>query len=259
MAASALPQQVTRAIILSAGQGRRLLPFTADRPKCLLDVQGKTVLERQIDNLLAAGIKSITVVTGYAANQVEQLLGDRYDPAHVRCLYNPFFEAADNLASCWMARQQMQGSFILLNGDTLFDLPVLQRLLAAPVRPITLAVDHKASYDSDDMKVTLKGTQLLRVGKTLPLDSVSGESIGMMRFLPEGAALFVDALERVMRTPEALKQWYLSVIDDIASHTDMVYSQSIDGLGWGELDFPEDLKIARQLAADWDATRTAAG
>lgn len=98
---------------------------------------------------------------------------------------------------------------------------------------------------------------MLRVGKTLAMDSVSGESIGMMRFLPEGSALFVDALERVMRTPEALKQWYLSVIDDIASHTGMVYSQSIEGLGWGELDFPDDLKTARQLAAAWDAQHSA--
>ncbi len=67
LSSSSVNLQPTRALILSAGQGRRLLPFTADRPKCLIELDGRTVLERQIDNLRAGGIDHITVVTGYAS------------------------------------------------------------------------------------------------------------------------------------------------------------------------------------------------
>jgi len=253
--ALSMNHQVPRAVILSAGQGRRLLPFTADRPKCLLELAGRTVIERQIDNLRAAGIRQITVVVGYAAHQVEQVLRQRYGD-EVDILFNPFFEVADNLASCWMARATMHDSFILLNGDTLFDLPVLQRLLASPARPITLAIDRKAEYDADDMKVYLEGDRLVRVGKTLAMDNVAGESIGMMYFRPEGGGLFREALERVMRTPQALQQWYLSVIDELA-RTGQVFTRSIEGLGWGELDFPQDLDAARELVGIWDSQRVA--
>ncbi|MBP8037285.1 MAG: NTP transferase domain-containing protein, partial [Desulfobulbus sp.] len=76
-----------KVIILSAGQGTRLLPLTADRPKCLIPVQGKTVLEWQIDELHRSGIDDITVVVGYNAPMVEELLADRYGPGrvHTRC------------------------------------------------------------------------------------------------------------------------------------------------------------------------------
>jgi choline kinase len=157
-----------------------------------------------------------------------------------------------------MARQAMQDEFLLLNGDTLFDLPVLKRLLSAPARPITLAIDRKSSYDSDDMKVCLEGDRLTRVGKTLALPTVSGESIGMMYFQPEGAALFRQALEENMRKPEALQRWYLSIIDAIAQGTGQVYVQSIEGLGWGELDFPQDLEAAKHKVRFWEVATEAA-
>ncbi len=240
-----------RAIILSAGQGRRLLPFTEDRPKCLIEIAGQTVIEWQINGLFAAGIRDVTVVVGYGADQVERVLSERYGVGVISTVFNPFFEVADNLASCWMARQAMQDEFLLLNGDTLFDLPVLQRLLEAPPRPITLAIDKKPSYDSDDMKVCLDGDRLTRVGKVLPLVQIDGESIGMMYFQPEGAALFRQALEEIMRKPEALQRWYLSVIDQLAQATGSVFVQSIEGLSWGELDFPADLEAAKAKVGLW--------
>ncbi|MFC0709811.1 NTP transferase domain-containing protein [Azorhizophilus paspali] len=242
-----------RAVVLSAGQGRRLLPFTENSPKCLLDVAGRSVVEWQVDALLSAGVGQVTVVVGYGANQVERVLGERYGTdGAVTTLYNPFFEVADNLASCWMARQAMQDEFLLLNGDTLFELTVLERLLETPPRPITLAIDRKAGYDGDDMKVCLDGDRLTRVGKTLPLVHIDGESIGMMYFQAEGAALFRRTLEEQMRRPEALQRWYLSIIDQLAQDTGQVFVQSIEGLSWGELDFPADLESVRAKARLWD-------
>jgi len=240
-----------RVVILAAGQGRRLLPYTESSPKCLIELGGKTVIEWQIDALRATGFDDINVVAGYGVSQVEALLTQRYGHGAISIHYNPFFEVADNLASCWMVRHVMEGQFLLLNGDTLFDLPVLERLLAAPSRPVTLAVDQKSSYDSDDMKVCLEGDRLMRVGKTLPLASVDGESIGMMRFQPEGAELFRQALEASMRTPEALQRWYLSIIDQLAQTTGQVFVQSIAGLSWGELDFPHDLEAAKTKVRSW--------
>jgi L-glutamine-phosphate cytidylyltransferase len=239
------------AIILSAGQGRRLLPYTTSSPKCLIDVGGLRVIEWQIDALIAAGISRITAVIGYGADQVEQVLNDRYGPGVISTIYNPFFEVADNLASCWMARHVMHDDFLLLNGDTLFEQSVLERLMEAPVRAITLAVDKKPAYDSDDMKIRLVGDRISAVSKQIPLDSVDGESIGMMHFQAGGGPLFRSALEDSMRRPEALQMWYLSIIDHLAATTGQVFAQSIEGLDWNELDFPADLKAAQALVKSW--------
>ena len=145
-----------------------------------------------------------------------------------------------------MARHEMDRDFILLNGDTLFEPAVLDGLLGAPKAPVTLAIDRKTHYDSDDMKVRLKGTRLIEVGKTLSNDKVDGESIGMMRFLGEGPRRFAEVLDEIMRTPNGINWWYLKAIGVLADQG-LVHSHSIKGLIWGEVDFKEDLDRAEKL------------
>jgi L-glutamine-phosphate cytidylyltransferase len=238
---------MTRAVILSAGQGRRLLPLTATLPKCALPLHGQTLLEWQLDALAACGIEQATVVVGFAAEHVEQLLAARRTAPRALPLYNPFFRVSDNLVSCWMAREAMAGDFVLLNGDTVFEPAVLQRLLAAPARPVRLAVDHKAAYDADDMKVSLDADgRLRRVGKRLAPEIVGAESIGVMVFRGQGPALFREAIDTALRRRDGLDVWYLSVIDEMADHGH-VWTQSIQGLGWAEIDAPADIPRAQEV------------
>jgi choline kinase len=239
---------MTRAIILAAGQGRRLLPLTADRPKCLLEVAGRSLLEWQVDNLLAAGIADVVVVTGFRADAVDALIARRYAGRGVQTLFNPFFEVADNLASCWLARGFMSADFLILNGDTLFEAAVLERLLRSPPAPVTLTVDRKEIYDDDDMKVQLEDTRVCHVSKTLPHDQVQAESIGMLYFRGDGPELFRDALDASMRHSTSLRLWYLSMIDALAGRG-CVEACAITGLHWAEIDFPGDLEKAGTLFA----------
>ncbi len=241
-----------KAVILSAGQGRRLLPLTADTPKCALRIQGLSLLEWQLGELRRCGVEQATVIVGFGADRVEQIINGRYPPHQVRTLYNPFFSTSDNLVSCWMARGEMTEEFILLNGDTLFEAPLLRRVLSAPTKPVTLATDHKPTYDADDMKVALDGHRLVKVGKDLPAEEVHGESIGMLLFRGEGPALFSAALERAIRRPQALKLWYLSIIHEMAQ-TGLVWTTSIEGHQWTEVDCAADLRQAEQLLAGWQA------
>ena len=235
-----------KAVILSAGQGKRLLPLTKDQPKCTIPIHGRSILEWQISELIKFGISPIHVVVGFGATTVEQVLAKHSSGHAIHTLYNPFYALADNLISCWAARNEMKEDFILLNGDTVFEPAVLERLLQAPPTPITLVTDEKPQYDADDMKVIVRGTQLVRIGKTLPLEKVNGESIGMIRFQNTGPQLFSSAIERRIRQPEALKQWYLSLIDELAQQGH-VSTISINELTWAEIDNPEDLQQAETL------------
>lgn len=241
-----------RALILAAGQGSRLFPLTEDLPKCLLDLAGKSMLEWQLAGLAAAGVREATVVTGFRTDLVESALATiTPDGMRVRTLFNPFYKVADNLASCWLARGELAGPSLILNGDTLFEPTIARRLLASPDAPITVTIDRKARYDDDDMKVTTEGDRLRAIGKKLARETVNGESIGFLRFSAAGAATFVAELERTMRTLEGTSLWYLSAINRLAGEGVDVRCASIEGLQWAELDFLSDLERCRQLATGW--------
>ena len=247
--------QPVKTLILSAGQGKRLSPLTDDRPKCLVELAGRTVLEWQLRHLHQAGVTEAVVVTGFRADLVEaEVAGLSLPGLTVRTLYNPFYSVTDNLATCWLAREEMRGGpFMILNGDTLFEPAIAKRLISAPDAPITVTVDRKDDgvYDSDDMKVLTEGDALRAIGKTIT--EYDAESIGFLRFNAEGGALFIQTLEAIMRTPEGLKRWYLSVINEIAQNHEAVRVRSIQGLDWAEMDFPEDLVGNRVLTAKWAA------
>lgn len=235
-----------KAIVLSAGQGKRLLPLTESDPKCLLPVDGdRPMLEVQLAALQRCGVDHVTLLIGFGAGNVERFLDIHPVPGlTVETLFNPFFKASDNLATCWLARGAMTEDFVLLNGDTLFEDDVL--LTALSGREISVTVDHKASYDDDDMKVsTDEQGRLLAIGKKLAPEVVNAESIGLLVFREAGVKAFRDELEMAIRRPDALRLWYLSVVNDMAQHTP-VHTRTIKGLWWGEVDSVEDLESVRE-------------
>lgn len=240
-----------KVIILSAGQGRRLLPLTAGMPKCGVEICGRSLLEWQLREIAQCDVEEVVVVSGFHAEYVDELV-DRMDMVRVRTLHNPFYDASDNLGTCWVARHEMQGDFIILNGDTLFESGIMQKLLASDVdAPITLVTDRKGDYDEDDMKVVVEGNRLQRVGKQLALDTVNGESIGMMVFRDGGPELFVRTIEGLMRTDRGLKMWYLSAIDGLAQEG-QVSTCDIHGLSWCEIDDRGDLDNAANVVSAWN-------
>ena len=245
-----------KAIILSAGQGKRLLPLTDSRPKCLLPFAGRSLLEWQLRALAANGVKEAVVVVGFGAESVESALaGIELPGLRARALYNPFYGVADNIGSCFVALPEMTGDFLIVNGDTLFEPAVMRTLLAEGTAPVTVTIDRKEQYDADDMKVCLDGGRRLRaIGKTLPADSVDGESIGVLLFRGDGGARFAESIQAILREPEGTRRWYLSAIDRLARAGDGVEVVSIQGCQWGEVDFPADAERARRLVEGWVAS-----
>jgi L-glutamine-phosphate cytidylyltransferase len=242
-----------KAIILSAGKGSRLGALTANAPKCLLKLGPRSLLGWQVEMLAAAGVSSVCVVSGFETGQVEAEVKRLSRPDVVmRTVFNPFYHIADNLATCWMARTEMQDDFILLNGDTIIEADIVRRLIASPPAPITVTVDQKSSYDDDDMKVHIVDERVLNVSKKLEPAIVSAESIGMIRFRADGAAAFVAELESAIRTDNGLQAFYLASIAKLAGHL-QVTAANIKGLRWCEIDFPKDYEAALKLAAEWAA------
>ena len=244
-----------KAIILSAGQGSRLGHLTHERPKCLIEFAGRSLLDRQLDALAANNIDEVVVVTGFRDDQIEAALARRKSGPRVRTVFNPFYKVADNLGSLFVARHELAGDVLVWNGDTLVSDELMHRVLANRGQPgICVTIDRKDRYDDDDMKVIVADDGRLRaIGKRIAT-GVNAESIGLLAFRGDGAMRFRSAIERAMRTTEGTTIWYLRVIHHLAQNGE-VWTYDIAGEQWGEVDFPVDLAGAEALCVEWDATR----
>ncbi len=231
------------AVSLAAGRGTRLAPRTDQRPKCLLAVDGRAILDRQLAALTDAGVDRIAVVTGYAADMVDRHLAGR---AGVRMVRNLRHATTDNLASCHAAHGHFVGkATVLLNGDTLFEHALLDDLLAAEPIPILIAIDRKPLYDADDMKIETTDTnRLRRIGKTIARPD--GEAIGITLLRDEGRAGFLRQVEARLAAPGGARALYTEALDALATRG-RISVRAVHGRRWIEIDTPQDLAAAETM------------
>ena len=226
------------AIILAAGRGGRLGALTSERPKCLLRVGVRSLMEQQLEALHEQGLESVVVVAGYRAEAVEAELNDR-----ARLLLNPRHAETNSLYSLWLAREFAADGFVLLNADVLFDPEILARVLHSP-HPEAFAVERRRKFTPEEMKVELAGERILAMSKDLPAERAHAENVGVLKFSAEGARLLFDRMEELL-TAGAETQFCPFAFNAIADERPL-HAVPIDGLPWIEIDFVEDLMRARE-------------
>ena len=232
-----------KAIILAAGKGQRLQPFTNEIPKCLLTLDNQTILEHQINHLKSCDIDEVNVVVGFAKNKVEEFLGN-YDSLgmKINTIYNPFWETTNSLFSLWAARFQLNSDVVLLNGDDGFELEVMSQILSNK-DDICVPYKVKNSYAAEDMKIQIRDGLLSSIGKNLK--NPSGESVGVRVFRNEGVEILKRSLEKEIRTENFNLKWYASSIERILQRGHKIKTLDIKDLYWHDVDYPNDLDNAK--------------
>lgn len=233
---------IEQAIVLSAGQGSRLLPVTATIPKCLIEVGGKTLLERQLAALAAAGLKRVLVVTGYRQEQVAEALR-RPQPLEVEARFNPFWAVASSIGSVWIARDRLRAPFCLLNGDTLFDPEILTAALGDPGAGLGLVVEPVEAASYDDMLVRAENGAVRSVSKDLPEGTATHRSLGLV-LAEQGQAEYARALEELIAERNGAGAYHHDIIDRLAQDRPVAAIERAAGF-WQEVDRPEDIVVWR--------------
>lgn len=245
-----------KALILSAGRGRRLWPYTADAPKCLLPIGDSDILGHQLENLVEAGVTQVVLVSGHGLHRMRRRVSAVPEGITVRLLFNPFFSISDNLVSLWAARSEMDQGFVLLNGDNLLHPDILKPLLDAG-GDCCLLVQRKGSFGTDDMKVQVTGNRVTRIGKSLPPYQTDAESVGIIHFSAAGAMHLRRALEEVLTQRAAMRRFFVDAIQHLIDLGLAVNWADTGGLPWIDVDTPEDLEFAQQNFLRLFATNSA--
>ena len=179
-----------RVIVIGAGRGRRLMPTTANAPKCFAEVEGRRLLDWALAAFRAAGLEQIAFIGGYAIDRVRQ----EYPDFIFR--HNVDWETNNILASLFYAEDLMDEGFICCYSDVLFTADVVRRLAQSP-DDMALGVDtawleryeHRTEHPPDDAeKVTVLDGCVTRIDRRIPTSETYGEYIGVAKFSPGGAA-----------------------------------------------------------------------
>ena len=244
-----------KAIIIAAGSGTRLWPLSDDRPKCMLAVNGKPIIEHQLASLRQCGITDITIVKGYKAEKI--------DPPGTKTVINSDYVNNNILESLFYAEAELTGDVVVSYSDIVYRTEVLATLLRSTA-DISVVVDAdwkdvyvgrtQHPFDQAEKVVVADGV-VRRIGKHLEERESDGEFIGMARFSADGCAVLRTVHDEVKRRgldapfqhAKAFRKAYLTdIFQELIDRGQTVVPVAISG-GWREIDTIEDLEKASEL------------
>ena len=238
--------QCKKALILAAGLGTRLAPITNDKPKCLVPVNGKPILFKQIDNLKLNGIEDITIVSGYKAEILEMTVREKYPGVNV--IESVDYATTNNMYSAYLGIKSMFpdgiiAPFYMMNADVFFDASVITAL--ERLDEGNYVVVDQGRYIEESMKVIERAGRLIGISKTITHEEALGCSIDVYKFGEGGGKAFFDRCCDYIEIKKELKKWSEVALND--AFADAVFQVCpLDGR-WLEIDNHEDLAAAEAL------------
>jgi choline kinase len=242
-----------RAIILAAGSGLRLGEFTQDIPKTLVDVNGESILERQISLLKEYGINEIFVVTGYKR--------EKHVLKNIEYIFNARYSETEQLTSMMVARGKIFGDVLIIFGDIIFDSDILQQVLASNDDiTIPIDLDWKKSYEEEPNKPAdifwLNRKEIGKISaKEISLESKNevGEFLGIIKLSAAGSKILVKKYEELEKShtgkfhdADSLEKAKLvDILQELIDSKVKISPLTISGK-WCEIDTPKDLERARK-------------
>ena len=251
-------------VILSAGMGTRLMPLTKEIPKPLLEVNGMTLLERMMKNLMKTDIKEFIVIVGYNKEKVFELvpkLEEKYS-INIKILENEKYDVTNTSVSTYIASKYIEENkkddFILINGDNVVDPEIITRI--AERDNTSLIVDNFKDLNEESFKLiienetfnedeTIANGTIKEIGKGIDIASSTGEFIGVSKVSKRDLSKFNEILEDLM---EDDKQNYYDFAYKTLSRISPIDYVLTNGLKWTEIDDHNDWEQAQKLIDEFE-------
>ena len=231
---------------MAAGMAKRLRPLTDACPKCLLKIGERTLLQRTVDAMIAAGINELVVVTGYRAEMIREFLTTQYPSLNIHFIHNGDYEHNNNIFSLWMTRPYTEGKdFLLSDSDILFDPALIRAVLATEGNALAL---NRHECGEEEIKIIVDADQrITEINKTCNPKDAIGESVGIEHMTAEYSTALYRELDQMIVKEGLIDVFYERCFERLIpqGHTFRV----VDTTGYFsyELDTPEDFQRAQKL------------
>ena len=222
---------------------KRLRPLTDEKPKCLLEVGGKTLLQRTVDAMISAGVKEFVVVTGYRENMIREFLTIHYSLCTIHYIDNPDYEHNNNIFSLWLAMQKLHGQEVLLmDSDILCD-PEAVRRVARKTNPALAMQQHELG--EEEMKIVVdEAGRITEISKTCSPTDAIGESVGIEKMTPAYTEAIYQELRKMILDEGQIDIFYERAFERLIPQGHTFEVVDTTDLFSYELDTPEDLEKA---------------
>jgi choline kinase len=248
---------IPKCVVLAAGASTRLRPLTDSVPKCLLVVAGKTLLERTIDNVLAAGIKEMAIVVGYRSAMIREYVQQRFSDHRIRFILNPYYAHTNNAYSLLLARRFLEDTnekvhhpLLLLDSDIMVSSKLVPYLLRFRAKN-KIAVRFSGEHNEEEIQVCMDSDGNINfIGKKPALMNTPGESIGIELFAADSAAKLFAVLERRVREGMGRTEFYEAAFQEMIDEGVKLKAVDVSAFPAIEIDTPEDLEKAGRLRVD---------
>ncbi len=227
-----------RVIILAAGIGKRLKPFTTSIPKCLFKLgEDETLLSRMINIAKDNSVNEICVVTGFQHSLIEEAISG------VKFVHNPFYRVTNSIASMWFARDYLDDDVILINADIVFQDSLFKKVLEFD-RPAFVVMDSSKVSEAD-YKVAVLNHKVVMMGKDL--SNASGEYAGITRLSKKSASELRNKIESMILSDQ-IGDWYeTALVSMILEDSFSLYFLDVPQCAWTEIDTADDLLEAKKI------------
>ncbi len=237
-------------IILAAGESRRLRPLTDNTPKCLLDINGRNLLHRTIDNIISNGIKDFVFVTGYRENMIKDYVSANFKNLNPVFLTNSDYMNNNNSYSLWMTKNFIKDDIFLLDSDILFDKNIINKLIISGFDNC-LAVHVTKKLDEEQIKVTVDNkNRITGIGKEVEIRKAIGESIGIEKFSKNFMRELFVILDRKIEKEHNVNEFYEASFQEIINKKEeksSIFSVDISEYTCMEIDTADDFRNAQNL------------
>ena len=233
-------------VILAAGMAKRLRPLTDTKPKCLLEVGGKTLLQRTVDAMQSAGATQFLVVTGYKAEMIREFIKLHYPNLCVQFLDNADYEHNNNIFSLWMAIQQLHGQEVLLmDSDILCDPEAVRRVACQNVPALAM---QRHELGDEEMKIVVdEAFNITEISKTCSADDAIGESVGIEKMTTGYTEAIYQELKKMILDEGLIDIFYERAFERLIPQGYTFKVVDTTDLFSYELDTPEDFERATAL------------
>lgn len=225
---------------------KRLRPLTDTRPKCLLQVGQRTLLQRTVDALVQAGISELVVVTGYRGEMIRHFLTTHYPQLAIHFIDNVDYAHNNNIFSLWMTRPYTDGrDFLLMDSDILFDPAIVGRMMAEPATALAL---NRHECGEEEIKVVVDGAgQVVELSKTCSIRDAVGESVGIEKIAADYSAALFRELEQMIDGEGLIDIFYERAFERLIPQGHLFHVVDTTDMFSIELDTVDDFQRAKEL------------